>query len=143
LDLTTSGGTTTTSLKEWEAIVSALDSHPTVDNSTLFMDVLIAYPPYRGVNVFERFYPAWRRVTFNGEALNAHENAEAAIFQEQVNKACNGRSLFVTEKGFIGLGPAWTQHGDVVSILLGGSVPFVLRREPWSFTLVGECYVHG
>jgi hypothetical protein len=30
-----------------------------------------------------------------------------------------------------------------MAVLLGGSVPFVLRRVKTHFTLVGECYVHG
>jgi hypothetical protein len=134
----------TTSLKEWEAMVSASGSSRTVDTSTLFMDILIAYPPYPGPNVYRRFYPAWRRLTFGeGETLDARENAEASIFQEHMNRACKGRSLFVTEKGFVGLGPATNQKGDAVAVLLGGSVPFVLRQEHSWFTLVGECYVHS
>jgi hypothetical protein len=34
--------------------------------------------------------------------------------------------------------------GDVVSVLRGGNVPFVLRqRHEVSYGLVGEAYVHG
>ena len=42
------------------------------------------------------------------------------------------------------LGPKVMEKGDVVCVLFGGKMPFVLR--PWNdgkFLLVGECYVHG
>jgi hypothetical protein len=71
------------------------------------------------------------------------EMSEATIFQEQVFRACNGRSFFITQKGRMGLGPIEMTDGDVVAILLGSSVPFILREQGTQFTLVGECYVHG
>ncbi|KAK4100676.1 HET-domain-containing protein [Parathielavia hyrcaniae] len=50
--------------------------------------------------------------------------------------------------GLVGLGPAATREGDVVVVLFGGVVPFVLRpaeradgRRGWR--LVGECFVPG
>lgn len=54
------------------------------------------------------------------------------------------RRLFVTVSGRLGLGPAGMMSGDVVVLLFGGNVPYILRSiedERWRF--VGECYVHG
>ena len=48
----------------------------------------------------------------------------------------------MTEKGYIGLGPEEVQKEDKVGVLLGGSVPFVLRQQEDRYTLTGECYVH-
>jgi hypothetical protein len=53
------------------------------------------------------------------------------------------RSLFVTEKGYIGLGPAKIQNGDMVCIIYGCSVPLILRAQNDHHILVGEAYVHG
>ena len=39
------------------------------------------------------------------------------------------RQLFVTERGWLGLGPRWAREGDEVVIRLGGSVPLVLVTE--------------
>ena len=65
-------------------------------------------------------------------------------FLEAASNACTGRKLFVTTKGHLGLGPGALQEGDLVCVLFGGIVPFVLRRcEDASCLLVGECYVHG
>jgi hypothetical protein len=54
-----------------------------------------------------------------------------------------GRSLFLTDKGYVGLGPNDLQEGDIISVLFGAQTPFVLRRQHDSFILVGDCYVHG
>ena len=77
------------------------------------------------------------------------------------------RWFFVTERGYIGLGPAKMQPGDVVCVLRGGKVPFVLRAaeedgenddnhgdgpcraagacaaEQGYYSLVGYAYLHG
>ena len=54
-----------------------------------------------------------------------------------------GHSFFITTKGYMGLGSQAMKAGDVVVVLAGGEVPFVLRRAGELFQLVGECYVHG
>ncbi|KAF2441203.1 HET-domain-containing protein [Karstenula rhodostoma CBS 690.94] len=54
------------------------------------------------------------------------------------------RRLFVTSTGHLGLGPAGMMSGDVVVVLFGGRVLYVLRRVDdvcWRF--LGECYVDG
>tara|TARA_R110002033_G_scaffold80478_1_gene131577 strand:+ start:199 stop:411 length:213 start_codon:yes stop_codon:yes gene_type:complete len=40
-------------------------------------------------------------------------------------------------------GPDTVSEGDVVVILYGGDVPFVIRPEKDYYTLVGECYLYG
>ncbi|KAH6716460.1 heterokaryon incompatibility protein-domain-containing protein [Leptodontidium sp. MPI-SDFR-AT-0119] len=53
------------------------------------------------------------------------------------------RKLFTTTSGYVGMGPAAMKEDDIVVILYGGRVPFVLRPRDEHFYLVGECYVHG
>ncbi|ROW11613.1 hypothetical protein VMCG_01284 [Cytospora schulzeri] len=55
-----------------------------------------------------------------------------------------GRRLFHCEDGKFGLGPAAMRPGDVVAVLFGGIVPYVLRPlddggQKWAF--IGECIV--
>ncbi|OCL05501.1 hypothetical protein AOQ84DRAFT_390829 [Glonium stellatum] len=65
-------------------------------------------------------------------------------FLEAASNACVGRKLFITSKGHLGLGPGALEEGDVVCILFGGIVPFILRRsDDGSWLLVGECYIRG
>lgn len=55
-----------------------------------------------------------------------------------------GRRLMATDTGLVGMAPKRAQKGDVVCILLGCSIPLVLRPSPGgdgTFTLVGECYL--
>lgn len=53
------------------------------------------------------------------------------------------RRFFITQKGFIGTGPTSLQKGDVIAILCGGVVPFVLRPSFREYGVIGPCYVHG
>ena len=54
------------------------------------------------------------------------------------------RSYIITASGYIGLGSYSSRPGDLVYILKGGLVSFVLqsRRDEY-FELVGEVYIHG
>lgn len=57
-----------------------------------------------------------------------------------------GWRFVVTRNGYVGVAPGLTKVGDVVTIMKGGLVPFVLREgvdRLGAFRLVGECYVHG
>jgi hypothetical protein len=54
------------------------------------------------------------------------------------------RRLFTTASGHLGLGPSTMEPKDVIAVLFGGKVPFVLRplgNGQWRF--IGPCYVHG
>ncbi|KAH7082449.1 heterokaryon incompatibility protein-domain-containing protein [Paraphoma chrysanthemicola] len=60
--------------------------------------------------------------------------------------------FFISEKGYIGMGPKSMKLGDTVHVFLGGSVPFVLRQivEPTNsstqepnYEFVGNCFVQG
>ena len=51
--------------------------------------------------------------------------------------------LCSTQQGYLGLFPKSAQSTDVVCVLLGGSVAYVLRTAGDHFLLVGECYIHG
>lgn len=54
-----------------------------------------------------------------------------------------GRTLFITSTGMLGLGPKVALPGDIVVVLHGASVPFVLRPADNGFwRLVGECYLY-
>ncbi|EUC47208.1 hypothetical protein COCMIDRAFT_90727 [Bipolaris oryzae ATCC 44560] len=66
---------------------------------------------------------------------------------EQRQLCLNGRRFCITKKGHFCLLPLTASEKDVICVLLGGEVPYVLRRtddqSQDSYTMVGECYVHG
>jgi hypothetical protein len=80
---------------------------------------------------------------------SCNTSGDASCFLLAAHSACGNRRLFHTSKGYLGLGPALLQAGDIVSVLAGGTIPFVLRQDSRSnpsrrrFQLVGEAYVHG
>lgn len=49
----------------------------------------------------------------------------------------------MSDEGYYILGPDVMEPGDVVVVLYGGKVPFVLRPEGNWWKLLGECYIHG
>ena len=57
------------------------------------------------------------------------------------------RRFFVTEQGYIGIGPPECAIGDTLCLFPGSTVPFVLRRkrheEDSKYLFVGDAYVHG
>lgn len=68
----------------------------------------------------------------------------ANIYFSQMMSASNGTIPFRTNKGYIGIGPASVEQGDLAVVLLGCEVPFLLRKEnAVTYRLVGEAYVHG
>jgi hypothetical protein len=51
---------------------------------------------------------------------------------------------FISKGGYIGIAPQFADSGDMICIIFGAIVPYVLRRLPdKGFELVGEAYVHG
>ena len=53
------------------------------------------------------------------------------------------KRLITTEKGLVGMAPDWVQREDRVCILLGSSLPVLLRPAGDHYILVGPCYIHG
>ncbi|KAK1764188.1 hypothetical protein QBC33DRAFT_596123 [Phialemonium atrogriseum] len=60
-----------------------------------------------------------------------------------------GRRFIVTERGRMAVVPPHAKKGDVICIMKGARMPFILRRKKVAggvserFELVGACYVHG
>ncbi|KAG4439296.1 hypothetical protein IFR05_005229 [Cadophora sp. M221] len=65
------------------------------------------------------------------------------VYLRLVEENCDHRRYFVTEKGYMGLGPQGMLPGDIVCVLFGGDTPYVLREKQGCWQFVGECYVHG
>lgn len=72
------------------------------------------------------------------------QSPAAFRYANGLSRACSGRLFFVTSSGRFGLGPPLTKPGDIVAILYGGEVPFVLRSiGDGIYKFVGQCYVEG
>lgn len=59
-------------------------------------------------------------------------------------EALQYRRPFITENGYVGLGPEHLDKDDAVVVFLGARFPYILRKSLLvGWTLVGEAYVHG
>lgn len=55
-----------------------------------------------------------------------------------------GKRIAICEGGYVGLVPKQAEVGDTMAVLLGCTMPLVLRRNRNSiYSVIGESYVHG
>jgi hypothetical protein len=68
-------------------------------------------------------------------------------YLEYVYKPPQGRRVFVTKKGHMGLGVAGTAIGDQIAVLSAygniGPTPYCIRPKVTRYEFFGEAYVHG
>ncbi|KAH7351367.1 heterokaryon incompatibility protein-domain-containing protein [Rhexocercosporidium sp. MPI-PUGE-AT-0058] len=78
-------------------------------------------------------------------SLAARLNSRIEVSEASMKRAAIKRAFFTTERGYMGLGPENMEEGDLIYILSGGQVPFILRPTILTegFSLVGESYIHG
>ncbi|KAL8748196.1 MAG: hypothetical protein Q9190_000015 [Brigantiaea leucoxantha] len=89
--------------------------------------------------------------SFSDWSLNEHERHLSPLAWMEVSKVLNGiiedKDMFLTDEGYLGLGPQGLHKDDVVCIFSGGETPFLIRTAPAGkeriFEFVSECYIHG
>lgn len=63
---------------------------------------------------------------------------------ERMFRLWRGRRLVVTREGHMGLAPAAARAGDEIFVVVGCTVPVVMRpTEDGGYQVVGCCYLHG
>ncbi|OTA06113.1 ABC transporter [Trichoderma parareesei] len=84
-----------------------------------------------------------------------HYSQPDFLTEQFINGLTHNTTMFLTDSGYLGLGPPETQVGDEVWCLFGGQMPFVLRQlgakqeflpgqgERRLHQVFGICYVHG
>jgi hypothetical protein len=75
------------------------------------------------------------------ESQSARQSCSLSV----ARRSCYGRRQFFTENGYMGIGPGTMRKGDLVCVLFGGCVPYILRPTDTDnmYKFVGESYVHG
>ncbi|KAJ4325090.1 hypothetical protein N0V84_003633 [Fusarium piperis] len=99
-------------------------------------------------NAFEPMVAAFVRLSQAAELLPKSFVREQYPLAKRANEAfltlLRSRCFAGTDMGLIGYVPMRAKKGDLVVILYGADVPFVVRREAGGrYSLVGECYMHG
>ncbi|KAF2671223.1 hypothetical protein BT63DRAFT_412279 [Microthyrium microscopicum] len=81
---------------------------------------------------------------FKGVNSKTFEDMRLA-FPYAARFACQGRTLFITDTDYLGLGPRGLRKNDSVAIFQSGRIPFVVEEanEMGDLRILGECYVAG
>jgi hypothetical protein len=145
-----------------EQIRNELSLQDTTEIAETFAEVLTCgflHPQYEGVgepnahvHYNRTYHDVHHSMTYQGDVIENHPDADLLLslevpdqsFQNAIDYVCEGRILFCTQTGFMGLGPASMRIGDEACILKGGKVPYILREATEGhYNLVGECYISG
>jgi hypothetical protein len=90
-----------------------------------------------------------QEITIRRLALNVPQG-QINWFRDHYRQSLPGRGFFITDDYDFALCPKGTEAGDIVVILDGGSVPYILRRrasnagenlQEESYEFIGECYL--
>lgn len=151
-------------LMAWERLALKLLSYPDgtkvseAYHRTLFQDQGIYNAEEDPATVLEYLYSVFRQRHIRPfeEAVGYKEPDQyklenknsstlyAAQYEQQLWDVCTHRRLVTTKRGYLGLVPASTRHGDKVAVFLGGSTPYILRKAgKGTYMFRGDCYVHG
>ncbi|ODH50508.1 hypothetical protein GX48_03326 [Paracoccidioides brasiliensis] len=68
--------------------------------------------------------------------------ADPERFERGARSVCFHPRFYVTEKGYLGIGPRMMSPGDEVCVLFGGRVPFILHRMADYHLFIGDTYIN-
>lgn len=106
-------------------------------------------------------FDAWQQICRLGKYINKAPHNISQVFNNSkpfflaIAHATYQRILFVTEAKKMGITTRGVQRGDVVCLIYGTNVPFILQKvhvdedevenkdKAITYTIVGEAYVHG
>lgn len=97
----------------------------------------------RGRHYFEEVASSVLKPSLNIQTTQTHAELGHLAGDGEAHTAWHGRTMVVTERGHLGLAPKHVQVNDLVVILWGGQLPFLLRKSGDYYVLIGETYVDG
>ena len=122
---------------------------PDNEDDELYNDVFLG--------CFERLRTGNKDLQLGGRSFRTYFPSEAGsastIFTtndgnnalQQFSSVIDGRMLIITAQGYFGQARMTAQRCDVVCILMGCSVPVILRKrvDGLSYELISDAYIHG
>jgi hypothetical protein len=89
-------------------------------------------------------YPGFMRWLSTSRAQKNQRPRLFMMSKRIISSKSLSEKFLITEQGYLGLGPMTPEVGDLVCVLLGGNLPFVLRQQDNNeHCLFDESYVHG
>lgn len=98
-----------------------------------------------GFNLVRAGYRSSNRNVAGGERNDIeHEAMIAHAYTRTLGAVTMDRKYFVSKEGYLGLGPGATTPEDLIVILFGLDMPFILRPAgDGRYRIIGESYLHG
>jgi hypothetical protein len=83
--------------------------------------------------------------TVDGDLLEGDVYSMLGFYEKLVSAHSSSRRLCLMDDGRVGLVPMSARANDMICIVVGGQVPFVVRPtvDGSSYRLIGECYMSG
>ncbi|KAG5818431.1 hypothetical protein H9Q74_007407 [Fusarium xylarioides] len=134
--------------------VSLIDSPSCSERERAFENALsgglVSMKWPRGSSEYTKAYHAWLEWFVSSE-VSFSKSCKQVIqdFDELIRQTSERRRFIVTSDGQIGFGPEGADRGDVIMIIPGGKVPYVLRRVGNSdcgvkkYRLLGDAFING
>lgn len=92
---------------------------------------------------FEEYLRRARTVATSQDSMEL-ERSVGLVLCEQHFRRLSNRKLTYTQSGRLGIVPPFAKPGDICCIVLGVSVPLILRHsQAGRYNLVGDSYIHG
>ncbi|KAL8825797.1 MAG: hypothetical protein Q9170_007657 [Blastenia crenularia] len=73
----------------------------------------------------------------------ANSKSRGIGLAEAISFRLEGKAFAVSDLGFIALVPAEARATDLIALVQGSELPFILRRLESGFAFIGQAYVHG
>ncbi|KAF2650055.1 HET-domain-containing protein [Lophiostoma macrostomum CBS 122681] len=122
---------------------SLVDVHATILCGNVLADAFVRNEGYITRADARKSYLAYISPKDDGSEESNREIADDRYVQSILGRSW-GSVLLKTREGYVGTGPPSAKQGDVVCVLLGSSLPLLLRTAlPKDFQVVGAVYMHG
>jgi hypothetical protein len=120
----------------WSTICGTLENYfDTCRDNRPFYRRIEQPTDYRNFETWATWYPSYSAHGMTAEVLSVHRPFKVLTA---------GRKFAVTRDGRLAWCPVKSQAGDVIAVLNGGTVPFVLRpNDGGRYSVVGDAYVQG
>ncbi|KAJ4385717.1 hypothetical protein N0V93_010146 [Gnomoniopsis smithogilvyi] len=105
-----------------------------------YMDIQDSIAQPEKEPVHSQFYKM--RSQFLASTLSSSEPSNPCMVSDLIEFfSTHMWNIFLTKAGHFGIGRSSFQEGDIVTVLWGGPMPFVLRPIDANYTLLGACVV--
>ena len=119
-----------------------IGGHPAEDHKELFEANVAAYLVQEIGGLRTKKYDWCTEADF--EKLKAQSvDGDPTRYLRDIQNIAEGRMLFFTRKGYLGIAHQEIRKGDVCCVLPGANVPFILRGKERRYRMICEAYLHG